>query len=357
MYALIALLAALIPWNPVEIVTTNHVDDARNRWLVVVLGLGVIWLALSGVYWLALMGLWFLLQWPQKGADLLEHLVSWSAIGATWFFLRMIPGWAWDYIAWGWVAGAIWQSWLCVQAYKEIEWPSDNRPRFGNRTKGSYGSPVLTGIALAAAFPFVTWWLLPLLLPGVYLTFSYTCLLGISLAAAWMWPTTALWVFGGLSASLGTMLLAKCHEVDVVGKATWRNQRLFEWTPRGDSVDGWWARVVVDRLVLAKLWRERPWMGFGPGSLDPEIRRWSSQTAMELPSGELHCDPLQHCYEYGLIGLAAITAFVIPIALNLRLGDPFSAAWVTLAVISLLHWPLRHPSLSLMFLAISARLA
>ena len=154
MILLIALLAAASTWNPVPIVTNHHVAAARDRWLLCVLGLTVIWLAFTGTYWLALMGLWFVIEWPRRGSELLEHLMPWIAIGATWFFLRAIPDWCWTYIAWAWVAGAVWQSWLCVWTYWRTEWPKDNRPRLGNRTKGSYGSPVLTGIAIATAAPF-----------------------------------------------------------------------------------------------------------------------------------------------------------------------------------------------------------
>ena len=361
MAAMIALLAALgaavAVWNPVPMVANVYLAQARDRWLWSLLALSVGWLALGGHYWLALMGLWFLIAWARKGHEVLEHLVPWIAIGATWFFFRSIPNWAWTYLSWVWVAGAVWQSWLCVKAYREVEWPKDNRPRLGNRTKGSLGSPVLTAICMATTFPLVSTWLLPLLLPGLYLTFSFTCLLGVTIAVAWLYPPLAIYAFCGLMLPLALMLLAKRHEVDVVGKANWRNQRLFEFSPRGDSTDGWVARLILDRLVVTHVWKQRAWLGLGPGTLQTHARRWGSQGDQELLSGEVHCDAIQHVAEFGVLGALSILAFVVPIAMNLRLGDSWSAAWVVMVVISFVHWPCRHVSLGLMFLAISARLA
>ena len=357
MTLLVAFLAAIIPFNAVPIVTNQAMAQARDRWLLCVLALTVLWLVVTGTYWLALMGLWFVLEWPRRGSTLLEHMVPWIAIGASWFMLRAIPDWCWEYIAEAWVVAAIWQSWLCVWNYWRMEWPKDNRPRLGNRTKGSFGSPVLTGIALSAMVPLSPVWLFPLVLPGVYLTFSFTCLLGISIGLAWMYPPTTLPLFLGLLVLTLSMLFAKRQEYDVVGKANWRNQRLMEWSPRGDSVDGWGARLILDRLVWAELWGHRQWRGFGPGTVTDKARQWGSRANRELLSGEVHHDALQHVYEYGVIGALAIVAFVVPIAMHLRVGDPFSAAWLVLLVVSMIHWPARHPALGLMWLAISARLA
>ena len=137
-----------------------------------------------------------------------------------------------------------------------------------------------------------------------------------------------------------------------------RGQRLLEWTPRGDSVDGWRARWVVTRLLVAEWWHGgHRWLGQGPGSASKAVRLWSSRQRMELPNGEAHNDPLQVLYEMGLVAMLALIAFVAPILLNLRVGDPWASAWLAGAVLSLGHWPWRHPVLGLMLLVISAKLA
>ena len=222
--------------------------------------------------------------------------------------------------------------------------------------KGTYGSPVLTAISLSAVAPFVPWYVIPLLAPGVYLTFSFTCFIGVAIATTWMMPQSGVYVWSGLAVLLVALLLAKRHEVDVVGPATFRNQRLFEWTPRGDSTDGWWSRLILDRLMLEHWWTAARWLGHGPGHAQGEARKWGSRGDRDLLSGECHCDVLQHVYEYGLLGLAAVLAFCVPIVMNLRIGDPWSAAWLVLLVVSAIHYPARHPALGLMWLAISARL-
>ena len=53
----------------------------------------------------------------------------------------------------------------------------------------------------------------------------------------------------------------------------------------------------------------------------------------------------------GLAGLA----FAWRVGSHLVVGDPWSAAWLGLVVMSCSHWPIRHPTLGLIFLTISAR--
>ena len=60
-------------------------------------------------------------------------------------------------------------------------------------------------------------------------------------------------------------------------------------------------------------------------------------------------------HEYGLVGLLAVLAFAWRIGSHLTLGDPWSAAWLAGAVMSFGHWPMRHTTLGVTFLAISAR--
>ena len=87
MLILVALLAALAPANPVPIVTNQALAQARDRWLIVTLTLGVIWLCMRGEWWLAIMGAWFVVAWAQNGHEALEHLLPWLGIGAGSYFV------------------------------------------------------------------------------------------------------------------------------------------------------------------------------------------------------------------------------------------------------------------------------
>lgn len=364
---LVALAASLAPANAIPLVANRALARARDRWLLSVLTLGTVWLAFQGEYAFALISLWHLCVWPQKrdaelGETGLAHehlstLVLWIAIGAMWFLLKTVPLWAYDYIRWAWLLVAVGQVAILVAAQWLVDWPADNRPRLGKRAKGTFGSPVLTAIYLAAVVPLAPWWLAPVFAVGLYLTWSYTALVGLSVAVVALQAT--IWWGVAIPIALALLFWARCNPKDIQGKATYRTQRLFESTPRGDSVDGWRGRWVEDILLL-RTWWQAPWrmwlLGFGPGSAAVHTRIWSSRQSQELPTGEAHADGLQHLYEYGALGGLAGAVFLVTVGQHLRLGDMWSAAWLSLLAMSLVHWPCRHPSLAPTFLILSARL-
>lgn len=353
---LIALAAALAPGNIVMIVAQRDLARARDRWLLATLGVGSVWLAFHGALWLALLGLWYVCAWREETQR--SSLIVWAGIGASWFLLRSMPDSAWTYLPWAWLLLACAQVVACVWMAWKTEFPKDNRRRLGWRTKGTLGSPVITGIFLAVTFPFAPFWLWPVYAVGVWLTFSFTTFVGIALGAAWLFPGSAIYSAGVLALLLWTMWQSKRHSGDVVGTATFASQRLLEATPRGDSVDGWWGRLLADQLLIAEWWAGgRRWLGQGPGSAGKAVQQWNSMQARELPNGEAHCDGLQLLYEYGLLGLGAALAFAGGVVPHLALGDAWSAAWIVTIAISLIHWPLRHPAIAMLFLAVSARLA
>ena len=366
MIFLLALAAALAPLNPLPIVTQWDLAQARDRWLLGVLALGTVWLAAHGDYWLALMALWHALVWSHEVSEekkiiLRSSLILWASIGVTWELLRSLSTQALDVFPWVWLAWGVIQSAVCVYTWLRLEWPTVNRPTLGKRTKGTYGSPVLTGIYLAMIAPFAPWWAWLLLAPGIWLTNSWTAAIGLALGGAWRYPGAAIPLGGGILIALLVLFASKYQEGPVVGKATWWNQRIFEGLPRGDSIDGWYGRWAADRLLLYYWWHsDHRWLGHGPGTVPKMLMRWNSRLrdrGLELPNGSAHCDVGELTYEHGLIGFFAAVAFAIPILANLRLGDPWSAVWIVTVVVSLGHWPMRHPALAILFLIVSARLA
>ena len=359
MLDLIAVLATVgATCNPLSIVAQRELARARDTWLFGVLALGTAWLAWHGHYWLAIMALWHLVTWRDE--SLRSSVLLWGGVGATWFFLRALPPWAFDLLPWVWLAWGAVQSVICVYTWRRLEWPTANRPTLGKRTKGTFGSPVLTAIYLAAVAPFAPWWGWVLLAPGIWFTNSWTAALGLALGAAWRSPSIALVIAIVVLAAFLLLFVSKYRERDVMGTATWWSQRVLESLPRGDSVDGWYARAMGARLLLYYWWHsDRRWLGHGPGTAPRQLMRWNSRLKDrgELLNGSCHCDVLETLYEMGLVGLAAVVAFGLPILMRLQLGDPWSAAWLVLAVVSLGHWPMRHPALGLLFLTVSARLA
>jgi putative inorganic carbon (hco3(-)) transporter len=53
------------------------------------------------------------------------------------------------------------------------------------------------------------------------------------------------------------------------------------------------------------MWREHPWLGFGPGGVKREYRYYARPDARKQRTGHVHNTPLQILVERGIIGLAA----------------------------------------------------
>ena len=333
---LIALAAALAPLIPLPIVTGRLVADARARWLLGVLTVGIVWLAPREL-WLALIGLWYLIRWPAEGNEgkWLGSLLQWIAVGVTWALLLQIPAAAWPWLPWAWLAVAGWQVWQTAAS----------RWRWGGRQKGSLGSPVITSLYLALVAAFCPWWGWPVLALGLALVSSMLAFVAVGAALVWLWP--GLWL-AGAAGGLAVALLW-CWSPVVAG------QRLLEWTPRGDTVDSVISRARGWQLIIHH-GRARWLLGHGPMTMEPSLLKWGSRYDLELCWGEAFNEPLQVFYEYGVLGLAAVAAFCWRVVPHLTLGDPWSAAWVAGGVLAMGHWPLRHPSIALPWIAISARL-
>ena len=334
--ALALLAAALAPLIPLPMVNGRLVAHARSLWLLGVLTLGIVWLA-SVELWLALLGLWFLIRWTREAEPmtLLPSILQWAGVGASWALLRQIPPPWFAVLPWAWLAIAAW----------ETGWLVARRVKLGGRQRGNFGSPAITALYLALCAPFCPWWGWPVLAVGLGLTSSFLALGAIGVGMVWLWPGT--WLYGALAALTGALLW--CWSPEVGG------QRLLEWTPRGDTIDSLVSRGRGWQLILHH-GRARWLLGAGPNTMEPSLLAWGSRYDMELCWGEGFNEVLHVYYEYGLLGVAALAAFAWRVASHVAFGDPWSAAWVVGIVLSLAHWPMRHPSIGLVWLAISARI-
>lgn len=344
--ALAVAVACVAVLNPVEMVAIRDLTSARDRLLLGATAALGIWAALEGALWLALLALWHVARWRSR--DTLPSLMIWLLIAGLWALLRHVPPAAWPWVAWAWCAAAAWQVGVCVYRWIVTDWSPIKRKSLGRRSKGLLGSPVLTSFFFVLVAPFCPWWGWPVLALGLWLTCSITAAVALALALAVLHPTWTPWIAAALGLSAAAWIGSR--------QTRWR---IFEWTPRGDSLDAWESRRRLTVLLLWH-WLRAPWArfvwGFGPDATAESSRQWSSRQAIELPNGEAHNDPAQLAYEYGLVGAAAAMAFIAPIVPHLRLGDPWSAAWLALVAISFVHWPLRHPVLGVMGLVLSVRL-
>ena len=330
---LIALAAALLPAIPLVQVSTAQLAKARSYWLLGTLTLGIVWLAQYEL-WLALIGLAFLCRW--RSPVVLGSLVAWVGIGASWFLLLRVPVWMFDYVAWTWLAVALWNVVLLFDRYRRIK----------VRMVGTFGSPPLTAFFIAVVLPLSPWWTWPVLAAGLFFTSSILAGLGVAVAVVWLHPWT-WWLWLGA----GVLIVASWALSPL-----FRGRRFWEWTLRGDTLDSVWARCYAARLVIHELTRTGQWtLGAGPNSASLMLRRWGSRLRIELPH-EVSNEFAHQVYEYGTVGGLAALAFAWRVGSHLHLGDPWSAAWLAVMVISLSHWPLRHPVLGPAWLVISARI-
>ena len=340
MIYLLAILTALIPAIPLVQVSNSQLAKAQSYWLLALLSAGVCWLAWTEM-WLALIGFAFLCRWRSASREqdvikILGSVIKWVALGATWFLMLQIPRPLWEWVVVGWTLVALQQVWLLVYRWHKIR----------VRMVGTLGSPVLTGLFLAAVFAIVHPFGWPLVGVGLFLTSSVAAGLAVSVSIIWLHPWT--WpAFAGIG---------------LVVTALWalspflKGRRIGEWTLRGDTLDSWWARWYAWRITVHEFRQDRrQWLfGYGPGTVTPMLRRWAGRTNIELPH-ETTCEVLHFVFEYGLVGGLAIGAFLWRVVPHLMVGDPWSAAWIGVVVMSFTHWVCRHPVLGLLFLAISAR--
>ncbi len=355
MITLLAAAAALVPANPVPAVTQALMARARDRYFLGVLAVGAVWLAWIGEWWLAGMALWFLIRW--RSADVQKHIVTWVAIGATWGLLRQIPAPMLEWVPYGWMAVACWHVGLSLYLARHHGDPY-KRKKISPRSRGALGSPVITAMFFALVAPFAPWWFWPVLAVGFYMTFSGLAVFAVLVEFAVLYPWTIPYS------------LAFCA---LVGITLWKSprikgERMWEWTPRGDSLDsitsrlwawryliqGWWEVCCAGHDYPGNPWKCGRWLGHGPGRAEYMVKTIGSVRHQDLPSGECHAEAAQHLYEYGVLGLVAALALVIRCGLSLEPGDPWSAALVGAGVLTLFHWPLRHPTLGVMFLTICA---
>ena len=323
----------------------------RDVWLRAVLALTALWL-LPREPWLALMALWFTVRWVTPAQ--MPSLVTWTAIGATWFALRALPAWAWSALP------PVWLAIMCAhvaillhrQGTLPAEHPAHDRPTaFGVlRLPAPHGSPAITALALALMAPFCPWYLWPILALGLYITWSWLAFIGVAVGLAWIYPALAGWALGGVGALLSLWVLTW-----YVRRFHARGQRWFEWTPRGDSFDSVLARLILWYLIPRAWWQGPRWFGHGPRTLDDALKRWAARCWIETPNGEAHVEWAQMLYEYGVVGLAAVVCLVVRVVAYSHVADPYAAVFISGLVMTFAHWaPARQPAVALVVLACAA---
>lgn len=369
-----ALLLALVPALAMRWINDPELADARDLWLLAVLGLGAgaVW---PTAPWLSCIACWFLIRW--RSMDLVPSLVTWMGIGASWYLLRALPGWAWEWLPAAWLIVALWHVAVLAVQYdrryvtgvtgaRQVEAPTwllritDGAIRWRtSRPWGLLGSGPTTALYLTLVSPFAPWPVWLVLMAGIYLTGSYVALSAALIGFAVVHVSVAPLMLAGVAlAALGAGLML-WQEAQDPFKRRWAPY-LDRFTTHRGSLDGLRLRLNVWRVLWLvahrSTWRVNV-MGRGPSTLEAELERRSFAWEIALPEGGSFNEFLWMAWDLGAFGVVAMGLFALQTLKGFQVGDPWSAALVTGAVLACGHFPMRLPQTGLVFLAVGARLS
>lgn len=145
------------------------------------------------------------------------------------------------------------------------------------------------------------------MLAGLLATYTRGAWLGFAAAVVGLlpWLRRGRWLLvGGLAVIvLGVLAVPREAWFEVRFPFLYDLQRRLHKTADPDE-PGVRERVYMWRSGLA-MWRERPWLGIGPGGVKREYRRYALPEAVKKRTGHVHNTPLQILVERGVLGLAA----------------------------------------------------
>lgn len=341
---LIIALAVLVPCLPMRVISQPSLYRIRDAWLWGLLLIGTLWAFYAappfGPVGVALLWWW-------RSSDELPSVVTWVGLGATWALLKTLPPWAWGPVTIAWVVIGSFVSGILI-----LQWARGNTGdnpwwhpfRWYDTGKAWFGQRTLAAAFVALVLPFFPGWSIFVPIVSLLTTCSWTALAAAYVGLGILHPR--IFLFGGIA-------LAS------VGVAVCIHPKLLWYTPRGNSLDSVWQRLLVWRLALAMV-RDPRWYpaGYGPRSMDFHTQLWGVRHGVQrVPLGNLHMELFHFLHEYGLCGAVACGLLVATLLPHLRWGDPWSAAWGAGTVLALGTIPLRAISTGIIFLSACVRLA
>ena len=342
---LTGLAPALVMWS----VAPAQRRRARSWWILGLLVAGAAAL-LPLEPWLSVVILGMLVWWfrvpddlvgDRAGEELYPVVLAWGAVAGTWFAARAIPEAEAQWILWLWGAVATGHVGLMVH---ERLWGKDRRAPHGGFAQRFYAGSCLA--MLCAALPLGFW---PIVLVGLFLSGpSWAGVLALAAGSAVRWPWTMPYLASAVLVAAGMLFVPV------------RGDSLLNRLPRGDSLDGMRVRITVWRLAVAH-WLRSPvtakLIGLGPGSGPRSSRRWNLRHPRMEALGNLHSEPVQVVYEYGLLGLLGLGLFIGRVGAGFQWGDPWTAGVVAGMVVACVGNSSGIIPLGVTFLILCARVA
>ncbi len=233
-------------------------------------------------------------------------------------------------VAWG-----CWQAAVLVADATAL--PVLDRTGRGQRLyNGTFGQRSLSAAYLALTAPLLDlvpagpyqWAAIGAYAFGLAITLSWLALLALAVGGVWLAPASLWLSLPTLGAVAGSVAWIERRKGATRPSDTW-----ISYTTRGDSLDTLRCRLLTWALMLAHGRACLPF-GRGPGEMVRDLLRWDARYRTTLIHGYAHCEPLQLMYEHGLLGACAVGLLIWRVAPHLVLGDPWSAATITGAVLA-----------------------
>ncbi len=279
--------------------------------------------------------LWGLALWHWKDPDdvrqpdLQPPIAGVLAIGtvvAVFLLASQVPATDLAWLRWAILAGGFGQ--LAVLGWQAFVLYRERRHGYTfhfwrDSLRGSMGNRVVTGGFLAFCFALAPAALLPVFGLGILVTNSFTALAGALVALAIRYPRLVLYWAPGVALAVWSCWVWRGHPRDsVTGRRTiWR----LVWDSWLD--DGWAGRLL----------------GHGHWTFSRRARWWHSQGLVRDIYAHAHQDALQFLLEYGLVGLLAVTAWLLLLSRGMAVGDPWTAAVATALVVAMNQFTLHLP--------------
>lgn len=251
-----------------------------------------------------------------EGYESLASLALWTVIFAMWLLFQQLSNAQMEIVIVGIVLAGVVQSILAMVDFVNLKIGKNGRvPVCGSLGNKTYLAAYLTIIAPLVANP-KTWHVFLILSVGILITGTRIYPIVYLICTALVWPKAAL----AILPIFLLVLIKNFRDLPSITK---------------DSMP---IRGNVWRLTFER-GKEHWFMGRGYNSFSKSSFKWSGLYDLKEVFVHAHNDYLQLFYEYGLVGIAALIIFAIPIVRNMHAGSGLTGSVVAIALCALFSFP------------------
>jgi len=295
---------------------TTYRDRVLIIWVLSLLGWILFYQTAFGI-------IFALIAWRYRSSADLHGVVIWGFIFGIWMIVQMLSLQQYRIIITAILLAATGQCLLGIVDFIVFLWKKHASGSADHLVFGTMGNRTYYGAYLAIVSPLAAreelWWLLVLLGIGVVVSMSRMAIPAYVIGVGIAWPTT-LYV-----------------TVPILGIA-W----MIVWKKLVYSaiMDGVRARMLVLRLLLHYTLKWPYWLiGHGYNTFHETIFSWCTDHGTLEGYAHAHNDTAQVFYEYGVIGLIAVSFIIYLLYPNMAIGSTLTGSVVAMVVTSFTTFP------------------